>query len=797
MNIFGKQSRLRAKLSEKLNFLKVRQSKLKSKLLSKLGSLKFFLGNVDLDIIVAHCEVNDRQGVGVLLKKIFVNSENILSIRSRNLYDGHQDFGFHHVCLNNENKTREQILSNVSRLTDSLKLRRILSVPYFTDDVLISLALKDLLDIPLCTYLMDDQNIHSHNIPDHYMKELLEKSDLRLGISQDLCRAYEEKYNLKFWFLPPTVDAHLIQTHSPSISREDSASKPGVLIGNIWSQQWLDKLRLLTQKTGNKIHWYGNPNRDWLSFKEAELAIDGISFEGYYPEKQLIGALREAPYAVILTGTSDDTKDRPELAKLSLPSRLTYLIAVANIPIIVIGSRETAAAKFVDDLRLGIVCDYTPDSFQQAISEICLPERQQAIRQQAAYLAYSLSAENISTWIWRSLEKGEPINLKFEQFGKTLSDASAVITAFEINRLHGTGPLVKRIVEGTPNILSIHSMDMYDGEHDFGDLSLFISHTGLATSEMRLNIIRNLGDNTVSQILCVPYRSDDLITAITLSELYNAPLGTYIMDDQNICVNNIPDSLMEEFLSKCSLRFATHPELRDAYEAKYNLKFWLLPAVVPDDLICKLPQHFDWTEQWASSGVLLGSIWSKQWFDMLCASTKGAGIQLDWYGNTQYPWMTVEAEETQQWGINPCGLLPEEELVEKLKRYAFVVVPTGTMDSRDDRKELSRLSLPGRIIFALATSNTPIIILGHKESPAARFVERFMTGIVCEYNGESLRSAVTHVTNPDVQRHMRQCAASVASQFSSKDISRWLWKSIELGQLSDWRFEELFSSADK
>jgi hypothetical protein len=258
MNIFGKHSRLRAKLSEKLNSLKVRQSKSKAKLFSKLGPLKFSLGNVDLDIIVAHCEVNDRQGVGILLKKIFVNSENILSIRSRNLYDGHQDFGFHHVHLNNENKTREQILSNVSRLTDSLKLRRILSVPYFTDDVLISLALKDLLDIPLCTYLMDDQNIYSHNIPDHYMKELLEKSDLRLGISQNLCRAYEEKYNLKFWFLPPTVDAHLIQTHSPSISREDSASKPGVLIGNIWSQQWLDKLRLLTQKTGNKIHWYGN-----------------------------------------------------------------------------------------------------------------------------------------------------------------------------------------------------------------------------------------------------------------------------------------------------------------------------------------------------------------------------------------------------------------------------------------------------------------------------------------------------------------------------------------------------------
>ncbi len=71
----------------------------------------------------------------------------------------------------------------------------------------------------------------------------------------------------------------------------------------------------------------------------------------------------------------------------------------------------------------------------------------------------------------------------------------------------------------------------------------------------------------------MPYRSDDLITSITLAERYQAPLGVYIMDDQNVCVNVIPDALMHEFLSKCSIRFATHPELREAYENKYGLEF--------------------------------------------------------------------------------------------------------------------------------------------------------------------------------------------------------------------------------
>ena len=45
------------------------------------------------------------------------------------------------------------------------------------------------------------------------------------------------------------------------------------------------------------------------------------------------------------------------------------------------------------------------------------------------------------------------------------------------------------------------------------------------------------------------------------------------MDDENMTVDIIPDALMREFLEKCSLRLATHPELRDAYRAE----LWTLP----------------------------------------------------------------------------------------------------------------------------------------------------------------------------------------------------------------------------
>jgi hypothetical protein len=155
--------------------------------------------------------------------------------------------------------------------------------------------------------------------------------------------------------------------------------------------------------------------------------------------------------------------------------------------------------------------------------------------------------------------------------------------------------------------------------------------------------------------------------------------------------------------------------------------------------------------------------------------------------------MEIEPGKANPRGINPCGLVPESTLVERMKQAAFVVVPTGTLDSRDDRQELSRLSLPGRIIFAMTTSNTPIIIMGSQETPASHFVNRFGVGVTCDYTAKSLRDAVNYVTDPQVQQEMRQKALSIAPQFSANQMHQWLWESIRLGQPADLRFEDLFS----
>ncbi len=739
------------------------------------------------DIIVSANEINENQGVGVLLKRIFPDTGGIVSLRTTNLYGGEQDFGVHNFCLDVRGCSYGEILLKIQNLFVHLKPKRVLVIPYFVEDFYVATAIKSLFQVPVCTYLMDDQNVYVNAVEDEAVQKLLDSSDLILGISLPLCQAYEKKYRQKIWFIPPLVESYLFP---PEIVMPDLMGR-GVLIGNIWSQNWLEKLRQLCRESQIKIDWYGNPNRQWLQFQEEELAQDGIFFQGYCPQADLINHLRQAPFALVPTGSSAEEEDRPEFSYLSLPSRIPFIVAAANTPILVVGQKDSAAAKFVQEFDLGSVCDYAAASFLTEIAKLHTYNYQLKLRQASHQLASSLKADHFDDWLWRSLEQGKPIDDRFAIFQNHYICGHAIITPCEVNQQHGTGALVKRIFADNRQIISIRSADHYGGEQDFGVFSLLLDHRELSRAQVFQSVLKTLAHNQIESVFCVPYYASDILTAIAIKELFNVPLATYIMDDQNICVQEIPDALMKEFLSKCSVRFATHPELRDAYENKYGYKFWLLPAIVPHRLINSevaevSPQRCQ--EKW---GALLGSIWSPQWFQSLLESIQGAGIKLDWYGNSNYYWLKESAAELEKWGLYSQGLYPEEQLGQQLQAYPFVIVPTGTMDERDDRTELSRLSLPGRIIFNLATANTPVILLGSNKTSAANFINRFQIGVVCDYTPESLAAAVDYVLDPENQQIMRENAVKVAAKFSDRGIDQWVWQSLEKEQAADNRFEAI------
>ena len=768
---------------------------LHKELASSLCQLNLSFGHDSCDFIVSHCEINDQHGVGFLIQRIFSNSDTFFSIRSKNLYGGYQNFGSREICLEINNNSFFTIANKIQENLGNTVPNRLLSIPYFPEDYLITLTIKKLYDCPLCLFIMDDQNIFSKNISDSIVQELIDKSDLCLGISRPLCNSYQGKFKKKFWFVPPVIENNLIQNQLGLIPRHNLPKRQGVLIGNIWSQKWLDQLRLLCKMTNVKIDWYGNPNREWILFEEEELEIDGIFFKGFLPENELIQKLKEACFAIIPTGSSDDAEDRPELTKLSLPSRSCFITATANLPILVVGDNNSAVAQFVEEHGLGVVCSYSVDDFRQKVNYLCQLDNQQRIRQNAFRTGQNLGANGLAEWIWGSLAQKEPIDLRFENLlvqQCSINNASVVVTANEVTQRHGTGALVKRVFPNDSDIISIRSDNHYGGEHNFGVMSYYFPQRGLSRESVFTNISYTFSEHSVDRIFCVPYYSEDLLTAIAIKEFFGVPMGTWIMDDQNVCVNNIPDNLMREFLGKCDVRFATHPELRDAYENKYSLKFWILPAVVPDYLITSAiatpsPEYYQ-----QKKGAFIGSIWSKKWFNALCESVAGAGVKLDWFGNSQYYWLTESDDELYNKGIYPQGLFPEDQLAETLKDYPFIVVPTGTLDERDDQPQLSQLSLPGRILFALATSNTPVILLGSPRTSAANFINRFNIGIVCDYTPESFKSAVNYVLNPENQKVLRENAVKIAKSFSDKHIDDWIWQSLENKQAADSRFESIF-----
>jgi hypothetical protein len=114
----------------------------------------------------------------------------------------------------------------------------------------------------------------------------------------------------------------------------------------------------------------------------------------------------------------------------------------------------------------------------------------------------------------------------------------------------------------------------------------------------------------------------------------------------------------------------------------------------------------------------------------------------------------------------------------------------------ESNKGVASLSLPGRILFAVATSHTPVLIVGSDRTCGARFVAHFGVGEVVPYDASAVSAAMDRMSEPKVQMRMRQACARIGPMLSDRGISDWLAQSIELGTPADSRFEDLFSGYD-
>jgi len=375
---------------------------------------------IALDLIVTHNEVNRRHGTGVILQNIFTDDTRIASVRSRNDYQGEQAFGALSFCLPREGLSRREIFQVLLERLSEAPVKRVLCVPFYPDSAMLGIAAKEIYGRPLCTYLMDDANIHAHGIPDEMMGELLAKSDLRLANSPEMCREYEGKYRRKFWLLPPMVSADLIKTRCNLPARYGPTARRGVVIGNIWGHHWLQLLMQAVKESKLEIDWYysGGANA-WVNFSERELTEAGIFLRPPLSEPVLASVLQSYSFALIPTGTLDLNDDNPAIARLSLPTRLSFITATSNLPIVVIGNSEAASARFVQRFQLGRSCDYTGSGLREAVLSVTDQDNAVAMRRRAVELAPLFSSAGMADWIWRSLDNGEPADARFEQLMPT------------------------------------------------------------------------------------------------------------------------------------------------------------------------------------------------------------------------------------------------------------------------------------------------------------------------------------------------------------------------------------------
>jgi hypothetical protein len=366
-----------------------------------------------LDLLVTHNEVSERHGTGVLLRRLFLGGPPMASVRAVDLYAGEQDFGEPRLRLDHQGSSWPGVMEAVVGALGHLEVRRILCVPYGPSDVQTALAAREVFGAPMCTWVMDDQNIESGGLPDELLDRLFARSRLLLAISPELRRAYQAKFVRPFALAPPVVSPpHLRLVPGPA-DPERLAGCRGLVFGNIWGERWLQGLLDTVEGSGVTLDWHSAGGTPWLPIDAARLRRAGVVIRPHLAEPELVAALRASPFVVVPTGTFEQDDSHGFLARLSLPSRLPYLAATAGAPAVILGHPETAAARFVERHGLGLVVPYERQAFGAAVEAICRPEAQERHRAAAARLAPALSAEGMVDWIWRSLEAGEPIDRRF------------------------------------------------------------------------------------------------------------------------------------------------------------------------------------------------------------------------------------------------------------------------------------------------------------------------------------------------------------------------------------------------
>lgn len=365
-----------------------------------------------------------------------------------------------------------------------------------------------------------------------------------------------------------------------------------------------------------------------------------------------------------------------------------------------------------------------------------------------------------------------------------------IISSNELNLHHGTGVLMNRIF---PNRTSynLRSRDDYPDKGSF--VSRVVMAKDCSRSQTFAMVLEALAGKTIRRIICVPYYPEDYLVAIACKAILGVPLVAWIMDDSILHGDGVDPELVTEFFDVADIRFVISPEMRDAYEGRFELKFHVLPPTVDNDVLATVPAPDDAEFIKSKTCAMVGNIWSMTWFKDFLGMVRESGWTVHWFGRgSACAWLETTPEELRKHGIIEMGFIPENELPQRLAKYPFSILPTGTCGEDDDRKNVTMLSLPTRVAFLIAAARVPMLVVGSRESCSSRTIERFGVGLSIPYDAQQFKDSCAKLADPEFNKQCRDKCAAIAPGFSDTDLANWIWKSGELKTPADQRFETMF-----
>ena len=373
--------------------------------------------------------------------------------------------------------------------------------------------------------------------------------------------------------------------------------------------------------------------------------------------------------------------------------------------------------------------------------------------------------------------------------------AELIITACEVNERHGTGTLLLRIYTDQTSIISARTGNFYDADQNFGAAQLCLPLAQSSRPEIWSWLRWYLTGTKVDNIVVVPYTPAEVTMTLAASEITGAPICTYVMDDKNVCANGIADAAMQELLARSALRLVISPEMRDAYQKKYRMRFLVVPPVVSEAIIQRTAS-IEAAGDHPRRGALLGNIWGQRWLDTLRDIFRDSDFSLDWFCNEKKPsGLVFDREKLSAQGITQRDPIAELDLPRVLSRYAYAVVPTDTLDGSSPAavRAIAELSLPSRMVTIMATAQLPMLVIGSEASAAAGFVRRFDLGLVVPYDRHAVEEGIRTLLQDSTQASIRSRAAALAPQFGADGLAEWIRSSTIAGAATTDKYEALFA----